>query len=116
MPTEIHPIACPEVLPQLQNTLTHGFAIAEHPCFQALNSDANLRLRLLVANGLKPIGKRFLAIACLVSENFDRSSKATAQPAVAGQAPDDGYDSFCSTEMNDALGTPTCSTCVVMSS
>lgn len=71
MPPEIDPIPGTQVLPQFQNTFSYRLAISEYSCLQTLQSDSHLRLRLLVSQGLQPVGDGFIAICCLVSEDFD---------------------------------------------
>jgi len=71
VPTQINPIPRTEVLPQFQNTIAHGFAIAKVSRFNPLQTNPDLGLRLLVAQRLKPLGNRLLAASGLVSENFN---------------------------------------------
>jgi hypothetical protein len=71
MAAVVNSIACAEVLPQFENTLADWLAVPEYPAFQTLEADTNLGLRLLVSQGLEPIGYRLRPTVGLVSEDFD---------------------------------------------
>ena len=65
------------MLSQLQNAITHGLAIAKIAGFNPLQANPNLGLCLLVAQRLKPLCDRFLAVGGLVSENFNHDQTVT---------------------------------------
>ena len=71
MPTEVHSIPGTEMFPQLKNAIANRLAVAENSCFQALEADADLGLRLLVPQRVQPFSRRFFTIGSLVSKDFD---------------------------------------------
>lgn len=71
MPTEINPIPGALMLPQFQNTVADGLAIAQASCLNSLQPNPHPGLRLLVAQGLKPRSGRLLTADSLVSKNFN---------------------------------------------
>lgn len=90
MPTQIDPIPGTQMLSQFQNTIAHGLAITKIASFNPFQAHPNLGLRLLIAQRLKPLGDRLLAVGSLVSENFNhdltvayklRQCKHTARPS-----------------------------------
>jgi len=74
VPAEIDPIPGPQVLSQLEDTVTYGLAVTENPSFKALQANPDLYLRLFVAKRLKPASDGFLAVGSLVAKNFNHYS------------------------------------------
>lgn len=59
------------VLPQFKNSVADGSAVTEKSGFKAPQTNTQLRLSLLVEDGLKPLRKRFTAVFRLISEEFE---------------------------------------------
>ena len=71
MATEVHPVACTEMLSQFLYTFAYRITVAKISRFQASNAHTQLGLRLFVAQRLKPVGERFLAAFGLIAEDFN---------------------------------------------
>lgn len=71
MAAKVNPITRTEVLAQFKNSVANRFTVTKDTCFQTLEADTNLGLRLLVSQRLEPISNRLCAIVSLISKYFN---------------------------------------------